>query len=69
VARSVWIRSHERCRVIDLANQKSRAIDADVSRVEVREATVDFRTTPARLLDCVRRIDRWIQYANAVVSE
>jgi hypothetical protein len=55
--------------VIDLANQKSRAIDADVSRVAVREAAVDFRTTPARLLDCVRRIDRWIQYANAVVSE
>jgi hypothetical protein len=55
--------------VIDLAKEKSWAIDADVSRVEVREATVDFRTTPARLLDCVRRIDPWIQYANAVVSE
>jgi hypothetical protein len=46
---------------------KQRA--ADVGRVQVRGATIHFRTTPGRLAACVRRIDRWIDYANSVVAE
>jgi hypothetical protein len=32
-------------------------------------ATVHFRTVPARLHAWLRRIDRWIAYANSVVEE
>ena len=30
---------------------------------------VTFRTIPAKLHVCLRRIDRWIAYANSVVKE
>jgi hypothetical protein len=41
----------------------------DAGRIELRGATVSFRTAPARLDACVRRIDCWIRYANSVVAE
>jgi hypothetical protein len=37
--------------------------------VSLHGTTVTFRTTPARLLFWLRRIDRWIAYANSVVEE
>ena len=37
--------------------------------VSLHGATLTFRTTPARLPSWLRRIDRWISYANSVVEE
>jgi len=42
---------------------------ANVHAVKLREATVHFRARPQSLEACVRRIDRWIRYANSVVAE
>ena len=36
--------------------------------VSLHGATVTFRATPARLPSWLRRIDRWIEYANSVVE-
>jgi hypothetical protein len=33
------------------------------------EARVSFRTSPPHLHRWLRRIDRWIEYANSVVEE
>jgi hypothetical protein len=41
----------------------------DVGRLTIREAMVQFRTAPERLHLWLRRIDRWIAYANSVVEE
>ncbi len=42
---------------------------ADFGRVVVQSASVVFRTAPQELDGWLRRIDRWIVYANAVVEE
>jgi hypothetical protein len=41
----------------------------ELGRISLQEATVLFRTTPRRLTFWLRRIDRWIAYANSVVEE
>jgi hypothetical protein len=41
----------------------------ELGRLELDGARVTFRTIPARLHAWVRRIDRWIAYANSVVEE
>ena len=41
----------------------------DVGRVTVQKAGIQFRTAPAEVADWLRRIDRWIAYANSVVEE
>jgi hypothetical protein len=41
----------------------------DLGRLSVRDATVAFRTAPRRLEGWLRRIDRWIAYANSIVDE
>jgi hypothetical protein len=40
----------------------------DVGRVVVRSGRVVFRTAPVELDGWLRRIDRWIAYANAIVE-
>ena len=40
-----------------------------VVRLELDGSRITFRTIPARLHACVRRIDEWIAYANSVVRE
>ena len=47
----------------------SRTYTPDRGRVEIRATTLHFRTDPARLLGWMRRIDRWIAYANSIVEE
>ena len=37
--------------------------------MEFRGPTIHFRTTAAHLAAYVRRLDRWIRYANSVVAE
>ena len=41
----------------------------DVGRVVVQSASVVFRTAPQELDGWLRRIDRWIAYANSIVEE
>ena len=41
----------------------------DIGRVGLDRATVHFRTTPARARFWLKRIDRWVHYANSVVEE
>jgi hypothetical protein len=41
----------------------------ELGRLGVHGARVTFRTIPARLHAWLRRIDRWIAYANSVVEE
>lgn len=41
----------------------------EIGRVGLHGATVHFRTAPHRLRFWLRRIDRWIAYANSVVEE
>jgi hypothetical protein len=41
----------------------------ELGRVHLDEARVLFRTTPSRLPAWVRRIDRWVAYANSVIDE
>jgi hypothetical protein len=38
-------------------------------RIGLEGSTILFRTAPARLPVWLRRIDRWIAYANSVVQE
>ena len=39
------------------------------ARLDLRGTRVTFRTTPPQLHRWLRRIDRWIAYANSVVEE
>jgi hypothetical protein len=41
----------------------------ELGRLELTGHRVTFRTIPARLHAWLRRIDRWIAYANSVVAE
>ena len=41
----------------------------DVGRVTVQKAGLHFRTAPGEVDAWLRRIDRWIAYANSVVAE
>ena len=41
----------------------------DVGRLGVPGARLIFKTSPPRLRHWLRRIDRWIAYANSVVEE
>ena len=41
----------------------------ELGRVGLDGATVLFRTTPRQLDAWLRRIDRWIAYANSVLAE
>jgi hypothetical protein len=41
----------------------------DIGRVGLTGATGHFRTTPERARFWLKRIDRWIAYANSVVEE
>jgi hypothetical protein len=41
----------------------------EIGRVGLHRATVHFRTTPHRLRFWLRRVDRWVEYANSVVEE
>jgi hypothetical protein len=41
----------------------------EFGRVELTRHRVTFRTIPAKLHAWLRRIDRWIAYANSVVEE
>jgi hypothetical protein len=41
----------------------------DVGRVTVQKAGIHFRTAPAEVDGWLRRLDRWIAYANSVVEE
>jgi hypothetical protein len=41
----------------------------EIGRVAIHGATVHFRTAPRHLDGWLRRIDRWIAYANSVVDE
>jgi hypothetical protein len=41
----------------------------DAGRVVVRETTIQFRAAPRDLRGWLRRLDRWIAYANSVVAE
>jgi hypothetical protein len=41
----------------------------ELGRLGLDEATVLFRTTPAQLAPWLRRIDRWVAYANSIVAE
>jgi hypothetical protein len=40
-----------------------------VGRLAIHGTTVHFRTAPRHLGGWLRRIDRWIAYANSVVAE
>jgi hypothetical protein len=44
-------------------------VTPDVGRLSVHGSTVYFRTAPRRLTTWLRRLDRWIAYANSVVDE
>jgi hypothetical protein len=39
-----------------------------LSRLGLEGARVTFRTTPSQLHQWLRRIDRWVEYANSVVQ-
>jgi hypothetical protein len=41
----------------------------DVGRVTVQKAGIHFRTAPDEVDGWLRRLDRWIAYANSVVQE
>jgi hypothetical protein len=41
----------------------------EVGRVALHRATLHFRTAPRHLGGWLRRIDKWIAYANSVVEE
>jgi hypothetical protein len=41
----------------------------DIWRLSVQGTLVHFRVAPARLDECLRRIDSWIAYANSIVAE
>jgi hypothetical protein len=41
----------------------------DVGCVTIQKAGIHFRTAPAEVDGWLRRIDRWIAYANSVVEE
>jgi hypothetical protein len=41
----------------------------DAGGVGLNQATIQFQTTPARARFWLKRIDRWITYANSVVEE
>jgi hypothetical protein len=41
----------------------------ELGRLGLDGATVIFRTAPHRARHWLRRIDRWVQYANSVVEE
>jgi len=41
----------------------------DFGRLELRGSTVQFRTTPWQLAGWLRRLNRWIRYANSVVAD
>ena len=41
----------------------------ELGRLGLHRATVHFRTAPDRARFWLRRIDRWIAYANSVVEE
>jgi hypothetical protein len=41
----------------------------DVARLYLHGVTIYFRTAPRYLAAWLRRIDRWIAYANSVVEE
>jgi hypothetical protein len=41
----------------------------ELGRLTLEQATVLFRTTPRRLAYWLRRIDRWVAYANSIVEE
>ena len=41
----------------------------ELGRLELEGARVSFRTSPPHLHRWLRRIDRWIEYANSVVEE
>jgi hypothetical protein len=41
----------------------------EFGRVGLTRATVHFRTAPHRMRFWLRRIDRWVEYANSVVEE
>ncbi|MGH7753938.1 MAG: hypothetical protein ACREN5_14105 [Gemmatimonadales bacterium] len=41
----------------------------ELGRLGLDGARVSFRTTPPQLHQWLRRIDRWIAYANSVVEE
>jgi hypothetical protein len=41
----------------------------EAARLGLDGATVIFRTTPRQLTAWVRRIDRWVAYANSVIEE
>jgi hypothetical protein len=41
----------------------------EVGRVAIHGTTMHFRTAPRNLGAWLRRIDRWIAYANSVVAE
>jgi hypothetical protein len=41
----------------------------DLGRVGLTSGTIHFRTIPARARFWLKRIDRWIEYANSVVEE
>jgi hypothetical protein len=41
----------------------------ELGRLELEDGRITFRTTPPQLHQWLRRIDRWIAYANSVVAE
>jgi hypothetical protein len=41
----------------------------EIGRVAIHGATVHFRAAPRHLDGWLRRIDRWIAYANSIVEE
>jgi hypothetical protein len=41
----------------------------EVGRVAIHETILHFRTPPRHLAAWLRRIDRWIAYANSIVEE
>jgi hypothetical protein len=41
----------------------------ELGRLQLDGATVLFRTTSRQVASWLRRIDRWIEYANSVVEE
>ena len=41
----------------------------DIGRVAIHGRTVHFRAAPRHLTAWLRRIDRWIAYANSVVEQ
>jgi hypothetical protein len=41
----------------------------EIGRVALHGATLHFRTAPRHLGGWLRRIDKWIAYANSIVAE